>query len=74
VSPRAKWAVVWTGWALYFTAAERIALRGGHPDAPLSAHLRFVLGARKRSLHTRAGQVCAVAGVVWLADHLYSDR
>jgi hypothetical protein len=65
---------VWLGWAAYFTAAEYAALRGGHPDAPLSAHLRRVLGARKRDLHTRAGQVCAVAGVVWLADHLYSDR
>nr|WSW58471.1 hypothetical protein OG513_07685 [Streptomyces sp. NBC_00998] len=71
MTPRARWALVWAGWAAYFATAEYIALRSGHDDAPLSSHLRYVLGARKRSLHTRAGQVAAVAGVVWLAAHLY---
>ncbi|MGW6949015.1 hypothetical protein ACWGHD_19075 [Streptomyces xanthophaeus] len=74
MTPRARWAAVWAGWAAYFAAAEYIALRSGHDDAPLSSHLRYVLGARKRSLHTRAGQVAAVAGVVWLAEHLYGNE
>jgi hypothetical protein len=55
-------------------AAEYVALRSGHDDAPLSSHLRYVLGAGKRSVHTRAGQVAAVAGVVWLAAHLYGGE
>ncbi len=73
MTPRARWGAVWAGWAAYFAVAEWAALRSGHPDAPLSSHLRYVLGVRKRSVHTRAGQVAAVAGAVWLADHLYRD-
>lgn len=68
---RTRWAAVWAGWAVYFGVAEYVALRSGSPDAPLSSHLRFLLGTQKRSQHTRAGQVAAAAGVIWLADHLY---
>jgi hypothetical protein len=68
---RVRWAAVWAGWGAYFVAAEYVALRSGHPDAPLSSHLRFLLGVKKQSRHTRAGQVAAAVGAVWLADHLY---
>ncbi len=68
---RTRWAVIWTGWGIYFAAAECVALRSGCPDATLSSHLRFMLGVKKKSHHTRAGQLVAAAGVLWLADHLY---
>jgi hypothetical protein len=68
---RRKWATIWVGWGVYFATAEYVALRSGHPNAPLSSHLRTILGAKKKSRHTRAGQLIAAASIAWLADHLY---
>ena len=72
---RARWAAIWAGWGAYFfTAAECIAVRSKHPDAPVSSHLRSILDVKKQSRHIRAGQVAAAAGVIWLADHLYRQE
>ncbi|WP_369199153.1 hypothetical protein [Streptomyces djakartensis] len=71
---RTRWAAIWAAWGAYFAAAEYVAVRSKHPDAPLSSHLRLILGVKKQSRHTRAGQVAAAAGVIWLADHLYRQE
>jgi len=36
VSTRAKWTMVWAGWAAYFAVAEYMALRVDEYDAPRS--------------------------------------
>lgn len=68
MSERGKWGVVWLGWASYFAVAEAAALRTRHPDAPLSAHLRWVFGVHKRSV---LGRVGFAAFFLWLFDHLW---
>jgi hypothetical protein len=71
VTSRARWGAVWLTWVALFAAAEGAALRSGHSDAPLSSHLRTVLGARRRPVVATAGRVAYVAGAVWLYAHLY---
>ena len=72
VSTRAKWSIVWGSWVVAFAIAETIAVRSDEYDAPLSAHLRYVLGARHPHPVRRAsGAVIYAAGAVWLIDHLY---
>lgn len=72
VSTRAKWSIVWGSWAAAFGVAEFIAIKSGEYDAPLSAHLRYVLGAKHPSLTRRtSGALIYAAGTVWLVDHLY---
>lgn len=72
MSTRAKWSIVWGSWAAAFGVAEYIAIRSGEYDAPLSAHMRYLLGAKHPSTLRRAsGAVLYVAGTVWLIDHLY---
>lgn len=68
MSERGKWGAVWIGWAVYFTAAEAAALRSKHPDAPLSAHLRWVLGVHKGS---KIGFTTFAGFFGWLGWHLW---
>lgn len=71
MTTRTKWGLVWTGWVAYFAVAEAIAIRTGEYDAPLTAHMRHTLGAKKHPVIRTAGQVALLGGVVWLVDHLY---
>lgn len=72
MSTKAKWAYVWSGWATYFAVAEFVAIRSRDHDAPLSAHLRTVLGAKHVSKARRlSGCAVLVGGSVWLIDHLF---
>lgn len=71
MSTRAKWSIVWGGWVTAFGVAEYIALKSGEYDAPLSAHLRYVLGVKRQPALRTAGQVVLAGGVVWIVDHLY---
>jgi hypothetical protein len=73
VKPRTKWSIVWAGWAGYFAVAEYVALKSAEADAPLSSHLRGILGIRSVSRHRRMGQLAFVSGTVWLLDHLYRE-
>ena len=73
MTERQKWAIVWGAWLGYLVTAESIALRGEHPDAPLCAHLRPVLGARRGNAHTAIGLAAYAAGVTWFAGHLFRD-
>ena len=66
-----RWSMVWTGWVLYFGAAEYVALKSKDPRAPLSYYLRHALGIPRTPMHRRAGYVALGAGVVWLVQHLY---
>lgn len=68
LSERQKWAVVWSAWAGYFAIAETHALRGKHPHAPLSAHLRWVLGVHRKS---KLGKLLFAGFFAWLAAHLW---
>lgn len=71
MSTRAKWSIVWGSWAAAFGIAEYIAIHTEEYDAPLTAHLRYVLGAKRQPAHRTVGQVALAAGVIWLVDHLY---
>lgn len=71
MSPRAKWSIVWGGWVAYFAVAEYLAIRAEEYDAPLTAHMRYVLGAKRQPAYRSAGQLAFVGGVAWLADHLW---
>lgn len=71
MTERQRWALIWAGWIGYLVAAESIALASEHPDAPLCAHLRPVLGARKRNAHTALGLAAYAASVTWFAGHLF---
>jgi len=72
VTTRAKWSIVWGSWVVAFAIAETVAIRSGEYDAPLSAHLRYVLGAKHpHPVRRTAGQAVLVGSAVWLIDHLY---
>ncbi|MFJ9413081.1 MULTISPECIES: hypothetical protein [unclassified Streptomyces] len=71
MSTRTKWSIVWAGWVAYFVAAEVAAIRTAEYDAPLTAHMRYALGAKRHPLIRTAGQAALLGGVVWLVDHLY---
>ncbi len=71
MTTRAKWSLVWAGWVTYFAVAEYVAIKTDEYDAPLTAHMRYVLGAKRQPAHRTAGQVVLATGVIWLVDHLY---
>ena len=71
MSTRKQWSVVWGGWVAYFAIAEYLALRTDEYDAPLTAHMRYVLGAKRQPALRTVGQVALVGSVAWLIDHLY---
>lgn len=72
MSTRTKWSIVWGCWGAAFGVAEYIAIRSGEYDAPLSAHMRYVLGAKHPNVVRRSsGAIIYTAGAVWLIDHLY---
>jgi hypothetical protein len=71
MSTRAKWSLVWGGWVAYFAIAEVLAIKTEEYDAPLTAHMRYVLGAKRQPAHRTVGQVALAGGVIWLVDHLY---
>lgn len=73
MTTRAKWTMVWAGWAAYFAVAEYVAMRADEYDAPLTAHLRYMLGCRRQTAARTAGQVAYVAGMLLLAAHLYKE-
>jgi hypothetical protein len=62
---------VWGGWVAYFAVAEIIAVRTAEYDAPLTAHMRYVLGAKRQPAHRTVGQVVLAGGIIWVVDHLY---
>jgi len=64
--------MVWGAWGASFAIAEYIALRGGHPDAPLSAHLKYVLGTEGKA-HRTVGQAALGYGLLWIVTHLYGE-
>jgi hypothetical protein len=68
MSVRRRWSIVWGAWIAYFIVAERIALRGHHKDAPLSAHLRWWLGVHKGCWW---GRVAFAGFFCWLSRHLW---
>ncbi len=68
LSERQRWGIVWSAWAGYFAVAETHALRRKHPHAPLSAHLRWLLGVHRKS---KLGKAIFVAFFAWLAAHLW---
>lgn len=72
MSTKAKWGCVWGTWAAYFAVAEYVAIKSGEYDAPLSAHLRCILGAKHPVLARRvAGAFVLAGGSAWLIDHLF---
>lgn len=62
-----RWRAVWGAWVTAFAVAETIALRGKHPHAPLSHHLRYAL----RAGESRAGSIVIIGGAGWLVHHLF---
>lgn len=68
MSERTRWRIIWVIFAAYFTAAETVAIRSGHPDAPLSAHLRWAFGVHRRS---RLGKLAFGGFALWLFRHLW---
>lgn len=71
MSTRAKWSIVWGSWVMAFAVAEFIAVRTEEYDAPLTAHMRYVLGAKRQPAHRTVGQAVFAGGVIWLVDHIY---
>jgi len=63
-----RWRLVWIAWATFFAAAETQALRTKHPHAPLSFHLREVLGVHKKS---KLGKAVFAGFFTWLFLHLW---
>lgn len=74
MTKRQQWGLVWATWAASFLVAESMALRTDLPEAPLSNHLRWVLGIPKKSKHTVAGKVLYIGGAAWLWRHLYKSE
>lgn len=68
-----KWTAVWATWFLAFVVAETIANMSDDPNAPLSHHMRQVLGVRRQPMHRRIGQVAFASGAAWLTQHLYRE-
>lgn len=68
LSERQRWALMWATWAAAFGIAENRALASKHPHAPLSSHLRWVLGVHRKS---KLGKVLFVGFFAWLAAHLW---
>lgn len=67
------WRWVWLGFAGYFAIAETVAIKSGDPYAPLSHHLRAILGIRKKPMYKYAGQVALGSTLIWLVAHLYKE-
>ncbi len=68
LSERQKWSLVWAGWAAYFAIAEHQALRLDHPHAPLSSHIRWLLGVHRKS---KLGKAIFVGFFAWFAAHIW---
>lgn len=68
------WRLVWIGLVAYFGIFERRGLRSGLQYAPLSWHLRWVLGINSHKVHRIAGEVIFWMGIVWLRKHLYQRQ
>lgn len=68
LTERQRWACVWAAWGAYFAVAETHALKTAHPHAPLSAHLRWILGVHRKS---KLGKAIFVGFFAWLAAHLW---
>ncbi len=71
MSERTRWRLIWAAWVGYFAAAETKALRSKHPHAPLSAHLRWVLGIHRKS---KLGRLLFWGFFGWLAKHLWDAQ
>lgn len=65
------WHAIWLGWAVYFAISERKSLKSGQEFAPLSWHLRWVLGIKSHKAHRIVGEVAFWGFVGWLWRHLY---
>lgn len=74
MTTRTRWRLVWVSWSAAFAIAETVALRSKHPDAPLCAHLRPILGCRAGKAHRTLGASAVCVFAVWFADHLYRER
>jgi hypothetical protein len=68
-----KWRLAWGAWVAAFVVAETIALRSGHPQAPMTYHMRHTLGVRRGPAHRALGQLAYGAGIGWLALHLWKE-
>lgn len=68
LTERQKWGAVWITWGTIFAVAETKALKTDHPHAPLSAHLRWVLGVHRKS---KLGKAVFGAFFAWLFFHLW---
>jgi hypothetical protein len=74
MSQRKKWCIIWTTWLGYFAIAETAAVRSRHPDAPLSAHCRYVLRTKDDNRTQRIlGQIALGAATVWFIRHIYGE-
>lgn len=71
---KSQWSLVWGVWALYFAAAETVAVKSRQKDAPLSAYLRSLLRTQHGGVQRTAGQVFLGAFLAWLVPHLYRDK
>lgn len=65
---RKFWGCVWAGWVAYFTIAEVAAIESECAEAPLSAHLNWVLGFKRKS---KVGISIFVGFFTWLFLHLW---
>lgn len=63
-----RWRLVWIAWAAFFAVAETKAMKSGHACAPLSWHMRHVLGVRRRS---KLGRAVFAGAAAWLTAHLF---
>lgn len=70
MTERGRWGLAWLGWATAFGVLEAKAVRSGEADAPLSAHLRYVLGVHKRS---KLGFAAFAGFFGWLGLHLWKQ-
>lgn len=68
MNERQKWGVAWLGWATTFGVLETLAVHSKHPHAPLSAHLRWILGVHKKS---KLGLATFAGFFGWLGYHLW---
>lgn len=68
LTERQTWAAVWLAWTGFFIVAETKALATKHPQAPLSAHLRWVLGVHRKS---KLGKALFWGFFTWLFFHLW---
>lgn len=65
------WRLGWLSWLGWFAFLERRALKSAVNYAPLTWHLRYVLGIEKHKAHRFVGKVAFFYFFGWMWRHLY---